>query len=84
MPITVLIIQKAIPMNQNNPNIYEIYKENSIKTRLMIGIDTMLSGIFYLIVNDIATTTVIFISCLLVIKSINIIEGIIMPNGEIR
>ena len=71
-------------MNQSTPNIYEIYKENFLNTRLMIETDTILSEIFYLIVNDIATTAIIFISGLLVIKSINIIEGIIMPNGEIK
>jgi len=71
-------------MNQNAPNIYEIYKENFLNTRLMIETDTILSEIFYLLTNDITTTTVIFISGLLIVKSIKIIEGVIMPNGEIK
>ena len=71
-------------MNQNNPNIYKIYEENSFNTRLMIEIDTALSAIFYLITNDIVTTIIVFVSGLLTIKGIEIIEGIIKPNGEIK
>lgn len=71
-------------MNQNNPNIYKIYEENLLNTRLMIETNAVLSAIFYLITNDIVTTIIVFVSGLLTIKGIKIIEGIIKPNGEIK